>query len=295
MLSDQSPINSISTSNDSMYTRPPAFETVDILGIDVAKLTVEQLHHWLGHYIQTHQKELILNVNVHCMNLCFQHNWLPGLLQQAPIVFCDGAGVMLSAKLLGDRIPERITYADWMWQLGAFAQARGFSMYFLGGKPGVAQRAAERMQGRFPQLQIVGTHHGYLPVEASATENQELIATINTLQPHILIIGMGMPRQERWLLENWRYVNANIALTGGAVFDYISGDLTRAPQWMTNHGLEWMGRLLIEPRRLWKRYVIGNPTYFMRVLRYTLLTPKARRATKRNATHSQPLTLKNPS
>jgi N-acetylglucosaminyldiphosphoundecaprenol N-acetyl-beta-D-mannosaminyltransferase len=82
---------------------------------------------------------------------------------------------------------------------------------------------------------------------------------------------MGMPIQELWLEENWDRVNANIALTGGAVFDYISGDLKRAPHWMTDHGLEWLGRLIIEPRRLWKRYMIGNPLFLWRVFRHHIL------------------------
>jgi N-acetylglucosaminyldiphosphoundecaprenol N-acetyl-beta-D-mannosaminyltransferase len=129
-------------------------------------------------------------------------------------------------------------------------------------------------------LQIVGTHHGYIPTESDAEETKQIIAEINALSPDILILGMGMPRQERWLLNNWDFVNANVALTGGAVFDYISGDLKRAPTWMTNYGFEWMGRLLIEPRRLWKRYVIGNPSYFWHVFKYTLQHTDRRDVTK---------------
>jgi N-acetylglucosaminyldiphosphoundecaprenol N-acetyl-beta-D-mannosaminyltransferase len=79
-----------------------------------------------------------------------------------------------------------------------------------------------------------------------------------------------MPLQERWLMENWDHIDANVALTGGAVFDYVSGELQRAPRWMTDNGLEWLGRLLIEPRRLWKRYLIGNPLFIWRVLKQRL-------------------------
>lgn len=277
MLSDPSPIT---------IKHPPKFETADVLGIKVAKLTVDHLHQWIEFYIQNNQKELILHTNVHGMNQCFQYPWLYQQLNDAAIVFCDGAGIMLSAMLLGDSLPQRITYADWMWQLGEFAQEKQFSFYFLGGDPGVAKKAAARLQATYPNLNIAGVHHGYIPVENDAPETQAVIADINAVSPDILLVGMGMPRQERWLLNNWRYINAHVALTGGAVFDYISGDLQRAPTWMTNYGFEWMGRLLIEPRRLWKRYVIGNPRYFWRVFLYTLGRTQRQHQTSLNSTPS---------
>lgn len=97
-----------------------------------------------------------------------------------------------------------------------------------------------------------------------------VIEKINKVRPNILLVGFGMPVQEYWLQENWEKIDTNIALTGGAVFDYLSGELRRAPRWMTDHGLEWLGRLIIEPRRLWKRYIIGLPLFFLRVLLFKL-------------------------
>jgi N-acetylglucosaminyldiphosphoundecaprenol N-acetyl-beta-D-mannosaminyltransferase len=98
-------------------------------------------------------------------------------------------------------------------------------------------------------------------------ENESVIAIINRLRPNILIVGFGMPLQERWLMENWDRIHANIGLTGGAVFDYISGNVPRAPRWMTDHGFEWLGRLLVEPSRLWRRYLIGNPLFIWRIMK----------------------------
>jgi N-acetylglucosaminyldiphosphoundecaprenol N-acetyl-beta-D-mannosaminyltransferase len=186
------------------------------------------------------------------------------------LVFCDGAGVMLGARLLGHHIPERITYADWIWQLAEFAEPRGFTFFFLGARPGVADKAAASLKARYPALRVVGTHHGYFDKTPGSAENEAVIEQINAVKPNILIVGFGMPLQERWLRDNWDHIDANVALTGGAVFDYVSGELQRAPRWMTDNGLEWLGRLLIEPRRLWKRYLIGNPLFIWRVLKQRL-------------------------
>jgi N-acetylglucosaminyldiphosphoundecaprenol N-acetyl-beta-D-mannosaminyltransferase len=144
-------------------------------------------------------------------------------------------------------------------------------MFFLGAEPTVAEIAAFQLRERYPNLNIVGTHHGFFDKEFNSRENNDLIEYINSLHPNILILGMGMPIQEHWLMENWDRLNANIALTGGAVFDYISGELNRAPRWMTDNGLEWLGRLAIEPGRLWTRYIIGNPKFIWRVFIYHIL------------------------
>jgi N-acetylglucosaminyldiphosphoundecaprenol N-acetyl-beta-D-mannosaminyltransferase len=134
----------------------------------------------------------------------------------------------------------------------------------------VAEKAAARLQGRFGSLRIAGTHHGYFNKGIDHPENLTVVEHINRVRPDILILGFGMPLQERWLLENWDRLDARTALAGGAAFDFIYGDLKRAPGWMNNHGMEWLGRFLIEPRRLWHRYLIGNPLFLWRVVRYQM-------------------------
>jgi N-acetylglucosaminyldiphosphoundecaprenol N-acetyl-beta-D-mannosaminyltransferase len=241
-----------------------------ILGVHINNLTVSQLHSCLVFYIKESCKALVLHANVHGLNVSYKNSWFRDFLNSAQIVFCDGAGVMLGARILGYSISQRITYADWMWRLAEFGAAQGFTFFFLGARHRVADKAAERLCERYPNLRIVGTHHGYFDKTPGSPENDLVLAQINAANPHILIVGFGMPRQERWLMENWDRIEVNVALTGGAVFDYVSGELRRAPGWMTNHGLEWLGRLLIEPRRLWRRYLVGNPVFIWRVLKQKL-------------------------
>ena len=240
-------------------------DNVEIFGVKIHPVEVEELHWKIDNFINNGSHALILNVNINCLNLAFENEWLRSFLNSAELVFCDGAGVVLGARLLGKSIPERITYADWMWQLAEFASNHNFSFFFLGGRPGIPAKAAKRLGEKFPGIKILGTHHGYFDKMDGSLENEKVIKTINQMSPNILIIGFGMPIQERWLMENWEKLDANIVLTGGAVFDYISGDLHRAPAWMTDNGLEWLGRVLIEPRRLWRRYLIGIPLFYWRI------------------------------
>lgn len=230
-------------------------------------VTVGELHAEIGDRVRRGEHARILNVNAHCLNLAYEDRELRDLLNDAEIVFCDGAGVMLAARILGRRIPERITYADWMWQLAAFAASEGFSLYFLGARPGIARKAAEQLKKRYPELKISGVHHGYFARTSGSPENEAVIREINAASPDILVLGFGMPLQERWLMENWSRLDARVALTGGAVFDYVSGELRRGPRFLTDNGFEWLARLLVEPGRLWRRYLTGNPLFLSRVLR----------------------------
>ena len=240
-------------------------------------VTVAELHARILGFVREGGHALVLHANVHGLNLCYRDPGLRSFFNVASLVFCDGSGVMLAARILGERIPERITYADWTWQLAAFAEREGLSLFFLGARPGVAEIAAVRLEERHPDLKIAGVHHGYFDWTVGAPENEAVVAEINAARPDLLLVGLGMPLQERWLMQNWDRLDARVALTGGAVFDYVSGELKRGPRILTDNGFEWLARLLIEPSRLWRRYVVGNPIFLARVLVQRLTKKGARR------------------
>jgi N-acetylglucosaminyldiphosphoundecaprenol N-acetyl-beta-D-mannosaminyltransferase len=253
-------------------------ERIHILGVGVDPISVVELHAKILKTVRRGDHAPILNVNVHALDLCYRDPALRTFFNSAPVVFCDGAGVMLAARILGRRLPERITYADWAWELASFAESKGISLFFLGGRPGIAQKAAARLLERHPELRVVGVHHGYFDHAPESPENEAVLEEINAVRPDILLLGLGMPLQERWLMHNWDSIDARVALTGGAVFDYVSGELERGPRLLTDNGFEWLARLLIEPKRLWRRYVIGNPLFLLRILKHRLTwkgTPKA--------------------
>ncbi len=243
---------------------------VDVLGVPVDSLTVSELHEHLLRFVRTGARATVLHANVHAVNLAARYPWFRDILRGADLVFCDGHGVMLGARLLRQRLPEKITYADWTWTLAALCAREGWSLYLLGGTPGVADAAARRLIRHAPRLRIAGTHHGYFDKHDASGENLAVIDAINAARPDLLIVGFGMPIQEQWVSSNRDRIDASVVLTGGAVFDYVSGRLRRPPRWMRVRGLEWLGRLLIEPRRLARRYVLGNPAFFARVVRERL-------------------------
>ena len=200
-------------------------ERIEVLGVGVDPLTVDDLNAKIGREIRAGGHALVLNANVHCLNLAYKDHALRSFLNGAEVVFCDGSGVMLAARLLGRRIPERITYADWAWRLASYAAAEGIlALLPRRPRPGVAEQGSQRSSKSVTRTcEIPGIHDGYFDRSAGSLENEAVIREINAVAPDILLVGFGMPAQERWLMENWGRVDANVALTGGAVFDYVSG------------------------------------------------------------------------
>lgn len=238
---------------------------LSFLGLQLHPVDVNELHGFIETVILRKEKALIPHLNVHGVNLALRYPWMKDFINGAQLVFCDGDGVRWGAKLLGLTVPPKITYDRWIWQLAAFCEKKGFRIFFLGGRPGVAQTAADRLKGRYPQLAVVGVQHGYF--RQGGEENEKVIEAVSRVKPDILIVGLGMPRQEKWLSENWQRIPAHAFLTGGAVFDYASGRAKRAPEWMIRAHLEWLFRLIQEPRRLFGRYLWGIPVFFFRVFR----------------------------
>jgi len=247
-----------------------AAEQIEILGVSVHLLEAREVRSAIEGFVTRGEKRLVLNVNCHGLNLAYRLPWMRTFLNSADLVFCDGVGVMVGARLLGHRIPERIAFTDWDWQLGSQAEEHGYSLFLLGARPGVAERAAARLEEAHPHLRVLGTHHGYFDRRRETRDNEDVIRRINGLRPDILVVCFGMPLQERWLFENWDRIDARVAMVGGAFLDYVSGDVRRPPLWMRRHSLEWLGRLLIDPRRLWRRYLVGNSLFLLRVLRQRL-------------------------
>lgn len=240
---------------------------MDVLGVPVDPLEVGDLHAAIRDYVRAPARATVLHANVHAVNLAAKDPALAAIFRAADLVFCDGHGVMAGARLLGARLPMKITYAEWTWQLAELCAREGFSLYLLGSRPGVAAAAAERLRAAQPTLKIAGTHHGYFDKSVESEANRAVLERVNDAGPDILLVGFGMPVQEEWIAANRAAIEARVVLSAGAAFDYVSGSLRRPPRWMTSRGLEWLGRLLIEPRRLAGRYLLGNPAFLARVVR----------------------------
>lgn len=240
---------------------------VEIFGVNIDALKLADFLQEIDQTISAGERRLVSHVNITGLNLAYELDWLRRFYNSCDRVFCDGMGVLLGARLLGQEIPERFTLADWMWSLAEQLSRKGHSLFLLGNPPGVAARAANQLTIRFPSLNIVGSQHGYFNLSAGDSENEHVLRAINKAGPHVLMVGFGMPKQERWLMENWASINANVAITCGALFEYLAGDLKRGPQWMTDHYLEWLARALLSPRRYAGRYLRDNPRFFYRIIK----------------------------
>ena len=238
-------------------------DQLDLLDIKITSCSKEELNQYICRVIDEQRKEVVLNVNIYCMNLCYIHKWLRSFLNSSEVVFCDGDGVRLGAWMAGRRIKEKITYNRWVWDLAEMSASKGLSWYLLGSRPEAIKSAVKTLEGRYPELRILGFHSGYINSEQ---EDAALVTEINRCRPDILIVGMGMPLQERWLTEHMSGLSVHVALTGGAIFDYVAGIIKRPPDILYKMKMEWLFRLLRSPRRLFGRYVIGNPLFLWRVI-----------------------------
>jgi N-acetylglucosaminyldiphosphoundecaprenol N-acetyl-beta-D-mannosaminyltransferase len=182
--------------------------------------------------------------------------------QGADLVTADGTGLVWAARLLGASLPERVAGIDLMEAFCQRAATKGYRLFLLGARPAVARETAQRLKRRFPALQIVGAHHGYFAQSKEAT----VLEMIRQARPDLLLVGLGVPRQERWMMRVKDCLNVPVMIGVGGSFDVLSGRLPRAPRTWQRAGLEWLWRALREPRRFWRLRVI--PLFLLKILWY---------------------------
>jgi N-acetylglucosaminyldiphosphoundecaprenol N-acetyl-beta-D-mannosaminyltransferase len=241
-------------------------KVANILGLRIDIIPLNSLLNFIYKTIHEVGKARLVYVNIHAINLAQDFLWFRNFINASEIVYCDGFGVKWGARFLGIHTPERLSPPDWICQLAEGCVRQSFSIYLLGAEVGVAEKFANILKQKFQGLRIVGTQHGYFDQSLSSAENEAVLQSIEAVKPDIILVGLGMPRQERWLMENWDRLYVKIALPVGALFDYMAGEIPRSPSWMTDHGLEWFGRLITEPRRLWRRYLLGIPRFLWLIL-----------------------------
>jgi N-acetylglucosaminyldiphosphoundecaprenol N-acetyl-beta-D-mannosaminyltransferase len=194
--------------------------------------------------------------------------------EAADYVLIDGMSLIMLGRLVGLRLKRkhRATSLDFMPILLPDAVRNNWRIYLLGSRPGVADRAAAKLRAQYPGVQI-RSHHGYFDQATSGPGNREVLDDINAFAPHLLLVGMGMPRQEMWILENRANIAANVVTPCGAHMDYIAGEIPMAPRWLARIYLEWLFRLVCEPKRLGRRYLVEP--WFMTTLLFRELFKKA--------------------
>lgn len=245
----------------------PQRRSINFLGVRVDAVDTEELLESITTYASGKEQRTVMYVNAACMLIADKNPEYRDTLNNADLVYADGTGVILGAKLWGHRLPGRSTAADFMPELCRKCAEKRISLFFLGAKPGVAQKAAERLTEKIPDLKIVGTYHGYF----NKNETENIVSMINSSGADLLVVGFGAPCQEFWIRDNAAKLKTHCIWGVGGLFDFVSGRTARGPQWLLDHGFEWLCRLAVEPRRLWKRYIPGNIMFILLTLKYRYL------------------------
>jgi N-acetylglucosaminyldiphosphoundecaprenol N-acetyl-beta-D-mannosaminyltransferase len=234
---------------------PP--ERVRLLGVTVDRLTLPALTALVGTAVARKERWVIAHHNLHSVALHRRDPEVRALYARARFVHADGMSLVAVARWLGLPLgrEHRVTYADWTGPLMAEAAARGWRVFHLGGRPGVAARGAAVLRRRHPGLRIA-TAHGWFDAAPGSRDSERRLARIAAFRPDVLMVGMGMPRQERWILHHLERLPAAAVLPCGACMDYVAGAVPTPPRWAGRLGAEWLFRLAVEPRRLWRRYLL---------------------------------------
>lgn len=230
-----------------------------VLGIKVNTENYDELIEEIFGRIERKEKSLIVAINPEKIIKAKEDPALKKLLNEAEIQIPDGIGVILASKIQKGQITSRVTGVDMMMRLCAEAAKRGKAVFLYGGKPGVADKASEKLKELYPEINIAGTQHGY------EKDNDKIIAKINEAKPDILFVAMGSPKQENWINANRDNLYPTIYQGVGGSFDVLAGNVKRAPEAFQKVGLEWFYRLMKEPKRIKRQMAL--PLFLLEVAR----------------------------
>lgn len=213
-------------------------------------------------YLASGRNNRIFFVNAHCFNMAQRDSTYRNCLHDAELVLNDGIGMKVAAHLSNISFKENMNGTDLIPKILKLSSELGIKVFLLGGKPGIVDKAKENLEKKIPGIQIAGTHHGYF----SPSEEPEVIRQINASDAQVLVVGMGVPLQELWINKHQSsFPQMRITVAGGAIFDFEAQSVKRAPLWIQKSGLEWLFRLIQEPKRLYKRYINGGFEFAFRL------------------------------
>jgi N-acetylglucosaminyldiphosphoundecaprenol N-acetyl-beta-D-mannosaminyltransferase len=243
-----------------------------LLGVQVHAFDIHSLNGHVEQLIRSGQRAAIGHHNLHSVYLCERNAKMREFYDRAESVFIDGMSIVFAGRLLGLplRRQNRITYVDWIHPLMALAEDRGWRVYYLGAAPGIVDSGAAMLRDRYPRLRLA-FRHGYFDREQGSDGGSgPVVAEINRYRPDILLVGMGMPRQEEWILDNLDRLDAKVVLSSGGCMDYLAGAVPTPPRPMARLGLEWLFRFLAEPKRLARRTLL-EPWFILPTLARELI------------------------
>lgn len=234
----------------------------DILGIKVDRGDINNIYSKIIRFFSQKSKQIVFYINAHSINVAAKDPFFKSTLNQANLVYCGGLGPVIAARLLKNIKLIKTTTPDFIYDVFRYMESNNKSVFFLGSKTTTLKEMKKMLLKKFPNLIIKGTNHGFFPISA----NQKIILKINKLKPDLLLVGMGSPKQEEWIVSNYKKIDAKIFWSVGAIFEIFSGKYKRLPKVFNDLGFEWIFRLIQEPKRLGRRYLIGNWEFLIRII-----------------------------
>lgn len=227
------------------------------LDIWVDQFTIDSFLHYVRCVTTARLPTVIAHHNLNSLAICRRSPVIRSFYDQVDAVFVDGMGVVATARLMGApiRVEHRLGVLDWIWPLLEMAARERWHVMHLGGSEEVLDEATRAILARHPSLRLTCID-GYFDMGPGSTGSADALARVQEGRPDLLLVGMGMPRQELWLLANRHALPPCVVITVGGIFSFISGERRTAPRWLGPLGLEWLFRLATEPRRLWRRYLV---------------------------------------
>ncbi|MCK5122251.1 MAG: WecB/TagA/CpsF family glycosyltransferase [Methylococcales bacterium] len=237
-----------------------SIEFISLFSIPIRNCKMQQAIDSIIQYTKQGTSANFAFVNADCLNKVWSQAWYRIVLERMQEVYADGIGVKLAAKMEGVEIEDNVNGTDLFPLLCEEAVEQELKLFLLGARPGVVEQCAENMQKCFPGLIISGTQHGYF----REYDVPKVIEQINHSGADIVIVAFGAPLQEFWVDHYQHEIHAPVCICVGGCFDFYSGRISRAPLWLRNLSMEWIWRLMQEPKRMWQRYIIGNPLFLYR-------------------------------
>lgn len=240
---------------------------ISILGVQIDDLKFDEALCLIEDGINKTARLAVTTPNVHHIILLQKDDEFRKVYRDAYLSLPDGMPLIWASRFLGTPLKERISGADLFPKLCDIAARKGYRLFFLGGREGAASGAARILKERYPEIKITGYYCPPLGFENNPAENEKIVKMIRDASPDILFVGLGAPKQEKWIYKHKDACGVPVSIGVGVTFEFIGGMVKRAPLWMQKSGLEWLWRLAMEPGRLWKRYLIDDMRFFWLVLK----------------------------
>lgn len=236
-------------------------DEISVLGLRMDNLTMSEAVDWIGQRIRTRETAVIRFLNADCANRAWNDDGYRDVLNSAGLTLADGIGLKLAGQILGRPVRQNVNGTDLFPKLCARLAEGGHSLFLLGAKPGVAELVAAWAAENHKGIRIAGVRDGYFSPE----QDEDVVRQISAASPDVLLVAFGAPRQDVWIAARAGRLGAGVAMGVGGLFDFYSGRIPRAPQWMRDMAVEWLYRFCQEPGRMWRRYFVGNFVFLLRV------------------------------